>query len=138
MNGYERIQATLKGKPTDKVPVMLHNFMLAAEEAGFNMEQFRNDPKVIAESFIKSVDKYQHDGILVDIDTVTLAGAVGVKVDFPADSPARTHRGMLAGMEQVRNLNPVKIENYKYIQVWLESVRLLKEYFKDDIFIRGN
>ena len=138
MNGYERIQAALKGKPADKVPVMLHNFMLAAEEAGYNMEQFRNDPKVIAESFIKSVDKYQHDGILVDIDTVTLAGAVGVKVDFPADSPARTHRGMLAGMEQVRNLNPVKIENYKYIQVWLESVRLLKEYFKDDIFIRGN
>ena len=138
MNGYERIQAALKGKPADKVPVMLHNFMLAAEEAGYNMEQFRNDPKIIAESFIKSVDKYQHDGILVDIDTVTLAGAVGVTVDFPVDAPARTHIGMLASMEQVKNLNPVKIENYKYIQVWLESVRLLKEYFKDEIFIRGN
>ena len=30
------------------------------------------------------------------------------------------------------------MENYKYIQVWLESVRLLKEYFKDEIYIRGN
>ena len=138
MNGYERIQAALKGKPADKVPVMLHNFMLAAEEAGYNMGQFRNDPKIIAESFIKSVDKYQHDGILVDIDTVTLAGAVGVTVDLPAESPARTHGGMLASMEQVKNLKPVKIENYKYIQVWLESVRLLKEYFKNEIFIRGN
>jgi MtaA/CmuA family methyltransferase len=112
--------------------------MLAAEEAGFNMEQFRNNPKVIADSFIRSVEKYHHDGILVDIDTVTLAGAVGVPVDFPAEAPARTHLGKLANMEQVRDLKPVKIENYKYIQVWLESVRLLKEHFKGEIFIRGN
>jgi uroporphyrinogen decarboxylase len=138
MNGYERIKAALKGESTDKIPVMLHNFMMAAEEAGFNMEQFRNDPKIIADSFIKSVEKYHYDGILVDIDTVTLAGAVGVPVDFPVDFPARTHLGNLESMEQVKDLKSVKIENYKYIQVWLESVRLLKEYFKDEIFIRGN
>ncbi len=112
--------------------------MMAAEEAGFNMEQFRNDPKVIADSFIKSVEKYQHDGILVDVDTVTLAGAVGVPVDFPVDFPARTHIGNLESMEQVKDLKPVKIEDYRYIQIWLESVRLLKEYFKNEIFIRGN
>ena len=44
MNGYERIKAALSGHPTDKIPVMLHNFMMAAREAGVNMEQFRNDP----------------------------------------------------------------------------------------------
>ena len=31
----------------------------------------------------------QYDGITVDIDTVTLAGACGVPVDFPNDEPAR-------------------------------------------------
>jgi uroporphyrinogen decarboxylase len=41
-------------------------------------------------------------------------------------------------MEQVKELKPVKIENYKYIQVWLEAVRLLKEHFKHEIYIRGN
>jgi MtaA/CmuA family methyltransferase len=30
------------------------------------------------------------------------------------------------------------VEDYRYIQVWLEAVRLLKEHFRDDIFIRGN
>jgi len=34
MNGYERIKSALAGKPTDKIPVMLHNFMMAAKEAG--------------------------------------------------------------------------------------------------------
>ncbi len=73
MNGYERIYAALKGEKADKIPVMLHNFMMAAREHGVMMEQYRNNPKVIAECIIASIDKYKNDGILVDIDTVTLA-----------------------------------------------------------------
>ena len=138
MNGYERINAALKGERPDKVPVMLHNFMMAAHEHGVTMEQYRNNPKVIAECFIASIDKYHYDGILIDIDTVTLAGAVGVPVDFPVNDPARTHLGNLENLEDLANLKPAKVEDYKYIQVWLEAVRLLKEYYKDEIYIRGN
>ena len=138
MNGYERISAALRGEKPDKVPVMLHNFMMAAREHGARMEQYRNDPKIIAECFIASVDKYQYDGILVDIDTVTLAGAVGVPVDFPVDDPARTHIGNLENLEDILNLKPARVEDYRYIQIWLEAVRLLKEYYKDEIYIRGN
>lgn len=138
MNGYERIKAALEGRAPDTVPVMLHNFMMAAREAGVTMEQFRNDPAIIANAFIRSVEKYNYDGILVDIDTVTLAGAVGVPVDFPVSEPARTHRGNLETIEAVSTLRQAKVEDYRYIQVWIEAVRLLKEHFRDDIFIRGN
>ena len=138
MNGYERISAALKGKKPDKVPVMLHNFMMAAYEQGVTMDQYRNNPKLIAECFISSVEKYQFDGILVDIDTVTLAGAVGVPVDFPVNDPARSHIGNMENLEDVYRLKPAKVENYKHIQIWLEAVRLLKEYYKDEIYIRGN
>lgn len=68
--------------------------MMAAFEHGVTMEQYRKSPKLIAECFISSMDKYQYDGILVDIDTVTLAGAVGVPVDFHVDDPARSHLGL--------------------------------------------
>lgn len=138
MNGHERITAALKGEKSDKVPVMLHNFMMAAREHGVTMEQYRNSPKIIAETFISSVEKYQYDGILVDIDTVTLAGAVGVPVDFPVNDAARSHKGNLADLNDVFNLKPARVGDYKYIQVWLEAVRLLKEYYKDEIYIRGN
>lgn len=138
MNGYERISAALKGEPTDKMPIMLHNFMMAAKESGVSMKQFREDPRVMANAFIQSVEKYKFDGILVDLDTVTLAGAVGVPVDFPEHEPARTHIGCLENMEAVKSLKQVKVENYKYIQIWLEAVRLLKEHFKDEIYVRGN
>ena len=138
MNGHERISAALKGEKPDKVPVMLHNFLMAAREHGVTMEQYRNSPGIIAETFISAVDKYQYDGILVDIDTVTLAGAVGVQVDFPVNDAARSHEGNIADLEDVFKLKPVKVGDYKYIQVWLEAVRMLKEYYKDEIYIRGN
>jgi len=44
MNGYERIRKALNGEWPDKRPVMLHNFMMAAEEAGYTMKAFREDP----------------------------------------------------------------------------------------------
>ena len=138
MNGHERIRAALEGEATDTTPIMLHNFMMAAKESGVSMEQYRNDPQIISKVFIASVEKYKYDGILVDIDTVTLAGAVGVPVDFPVEDPARTHLGNLINLEDARSLKPVRIEDYKYIQIWLEAVRLLKEYFKDEVYIRGN
>ena len=138
MNGFERISNALKGLPTDKTPVMLHNFLMAAREHGVTMEKYRNDPQVIADCFIAAVDKYQYDGIVVDIDTVTLAGSVGVPVDFPVDDAARTHEGNLKDLADVRKLKPANVENYKYIQIWLESVRILEDYYKGEIYVRGN
>jgi hypothetical protein len=32
MNGHERITAALKGEKTDTIPIMLHNFMMAAKD----------------------------------------------------------------------------------------------------------
>ncbi len=79
MNGFQRIRAALAGTPPDRVPVMLHNFLMAAREAGFTQRRFRNDPAAIAESFIRAVETYGYDGVLVDIDTVTVAEALGVE-----------------------------------------------------------
>ncbi len=138
MNGYERIQAALNNQPTDTTPIMLHNFMVAAEEAKVTMAAFRDNPQTIADVFIQSVEKYKYDGILIDIDTVTLAGAVGVPVDFPEHEPARSAQGNLLNLADVKSLKKVNIENYKYVQVWLEATRLIKAHFKNEIFVRGN
>ena len=77
MTGKERIEAALDGRWTDRRPVMLHNFMMAAQEAGFSMKEFREDPRNAAEAFIRSVEKYDLDGVMIDFDTTLLAGAIG-------------------------------------------------------------
>jgi MtaA/CmuA family methyltransferase len=138
MNGYQRIMAALRGETSDATPVMLHNFMMAAREAGITMARFRSDPREIARCFAESVERYGLDGIVVDIDTATLAGACGVPVDFPEDGPARCHGQRLRSLAAVRDLEPACIESYPGVQVWLEAVRLLKHQFGNEILIRGN
>lgn len=138
MNGYQRIHAALRGEAVDSIPVMLHNFMLAAQESGYSMAQFRSDPSIIAESYIRSVETYQFDGILVDIDTATLAGAVGVPIEFTDNVPATNHLGCLDSLHDIHQLKTPDVGSYQYVQVWLEAVSKLKSYFKDEIFIRGN
>ena len=138
MNGYERTMAALGGERPDTVPVMLHNFMMAAREAGVSMQQFRRDPAAIARSFIQAVETYGYDGIIVDVNTVTLAGAAGVPIDVPADEPARTAGSLLSDLRQVDDLEPVNISTDEGVQAWLESVRLLRAHFGNEILIRGN
>lgn len=138
MNGYERIKSALSGVKPDTTPIMLHNFMMAAREAGYTMEQYRNDPRIIAECFIRAIEKYQYDGVLVDIDTVTLAGACGVKVDFPQNEPARSHEGILNALSDIRSMKVADVSRYKYAQIWCEAVRRVKEHFGNEIYVRGN
>ncbi|MGE5646051.1 MAG: uroporphyrinogen decarboxylase family protein [Acidobacteriota bacterium] len=138
MNGWQRIRAALDGRWPDRRPVMLHNFMMAAREAGLTQRQYRTDPHAIARAFIESVEKYELDGVLVDVDTATLAGAAGVPVEFPEDEPAVARGALLESLDEVDRLEPVDVAAYPGVQVWLEAVRLLKAHFGGEIWIRGN
>lgn len=138
MTGYERVQAAIEGRWPDSTPVMLHNFMMAAEQAGYTQEQYRNDPRNMAESHIRAVEKYAYDGILADMDTTVMAGSVGVPIDFPANEPARARRPLLHSIREVKNLKMVRVEDYRYIQICLEAVRRMVEHFQGEIFVRGN
>ncbi len=139
MNGYQRITAALRGEWPDTTPVMLHNFMTAAREAGISMRTFRTNPAQIARAFTLAVERYEYDGIVIDVDTATLAGAVGVPVDAPEHEPARTRGGMLNSLEEAGDLDePGSVLNYPGVRVWLEAARILKRTFGDEVFLRGN
>lgn len=138
MNGYQRITAALRGQHPDTVPVMLHNFMMAAREAGLTMEQFRSDPQAMARAFIEAVERYEYDGIMIDVDTVALAGAAGVPIDFPVDQPAQAAGARLHSLEEVNDLTPIDIRSYRGVQVWLEATSILSRHFDNQVFIRGN
>ncbi len=139
MNGRRRIQAAVQGEWPDTTPVMLHNFMMAAREAGISMQMFRSDPEAIARAFLQAVDRYRYDGIVIDVDTVTLAGAVGVPVDYPEFEPARARKGMLNALEETTALKPPEaVLNDPRVNVWLEAARILVRSCGDEIFVRGN
>lgn len=138
MTGRQRIAAALAGEWPDRVPVMLHNFLMAAREAGVPHRQFRSDPSAVAASFIRAVETYGYDGIVVDVDTATLADALGVPVWLPDDEPAHCVGARLHELAEVYDLPLPDVGRHPRVQVWLEAVRLLRAHFGEEICIRGN
>jgi uroporphyrinogen decarboxylase len=138
MNGYQRIAAALRGDRPDRVPIMLHNFMMAAREAGHTMKAFREDPAKLAGSFIRAVEIYGYDGVLVDVDTATLAGALGAPLELPEDEPALCRGARLSSLAEVDDLEPPDIARDPRVAVWLEAVRLLVRHFGQEVYVRGN
>ena len=90
MTRIERIQTVLSGGIPDRIPVMTHNFLMAAWEAGVTMEEYRSSPDVIAKTLIDACIRYDTDGILLDVDTALLASACGADVIYPRDIAAVT------------------------------------------------
>ncbi len=117
---------------------MLHNFLLAAREAGHTMASYRAKPEHIAQSFIRAIETYQYDGVLVDVDTATLAEALGTPVELPEDEPARCAGPRLERLEQVQDLPPPDVGRHPRVQIWLEATRQLVQYFGGEIYLRGN
>jgi uroporphyrinogen decarboxylase len=138
MNGRERIEAVLQGHWLDQRPVMIHNFMMAARESNMTMATYRSCPEQIAKAHISAAERYQLDGVFVDIDTATTAGALGATVDFPEDEPARCHGQFLSSLQQVDDLEPVDLANNERVMIWVEACRKIKNHFGDELFVRGN
>jgi uroporphyrinogen decarboxylase len=138
MNGFDRINAALTGTWPDKRPVMLHNFMLAAREAGLKMKEYYTSAENAARVHIEAQEKYELDGILLDIDTAVLASAVGVPVDYPLDEPARVYNAALQNLQEVDDLGPVSILENHRVQIALEAARILKRHCGDELYLRGN
>ena len=70
MNGRERIESALCGEQPDRTPVLLHNFLLAIKESGITHADYRESPRVMADCHLRALEKYGHDGIFIDIDTI--------------------------------------------------------------------
>ncbi len=138
MNSLERVKAVLAGKIPDRVPVCLHNFMLAAREAGIAMEKYRSDPEVIARAHLTAVEKYGHDCIMIDTDTTMLAEAMGAKSECAPNEPGRIVAPAIAGLDEVDRLQVVNPETDGRVPALLEGVKLIAKQVGAEIAIRGN
>ncbi len=138
MNSLARVKTVLDGGIPDRVPVCLHNFMLATHEAGARMKDYRVDPEVIARVHLHALDKYGHDCILVDTDTTMLAEAMGARSECAHDEPGRIVEPAIRSLDEVDKLRVVDPESDGRIPAILEAVRILAKQVGGEVAIRGN
>ena len=138
MNSLQRVKAVLAGQIPDRVPVCLHNFMLAAREAGIPMEEYRSDPEAMARAHLTALDKYGHDCILIDTDTTMLAEAMGATSECAPNEPGRIVAPAIRSLRDVDRLKVVNPESDGRIPALLEGVRLIAKQVGTEVAIRGN
>jgi len=138
MISLERVQTVLAGGIPDRVPVCLHNFLLATHEAGVPMEAYRTDPAAAAHAHLHAVGKYGYDCICIDLDTTMLAEAMGATAECAPGEPGRIAEPAIRSLAEVGKLKPADPERDGRIPVLLEAVRILARSVGQRIAIRGN
>jgi uroporphyrinogen decarboxylase len=138
MNSLERVKFVLAGQIPDRVPVCLHNFMLAAREAGIPMEKYRSEPEAMARAHLAALEKYGHDCIFIDTDTTMLAEAMGATSECAPNEPGRIVAPAIHSLREVDRLKVVNPESDGRIPALLEGVRLIANQVGKEVAIRGN
>lgn len=140
MTRIERIRTTMAGGIPDRIPVMTHNFLMAAREAGVTQAQYRSSADVISKCLIGACQKYDTDGILLDVDTALLASACGADVIYPEDIAAVPRDNQHRSIQQIiDDLAAVDILNSDRVKIYLEAVEKLSVWCNaNDVFLRAN
>ena len=140
MTRIDRVKTALAGGVPDRIPVILHNFLVAAREAGVTMAQFRSSADIIAKTFIDACIKYDTDGILTDVDTALLASACGADVMYPENIAAVTADKQPRSIAQIiDDLSYVDLLKDDRIKIYLEAINRMSVWCNaNDVFLRAN
>jgi len=138
MNSLERVRTVLAGELPDRVPVCLHNFMMATREAGVRMEEYRVNPEAIARTHLQAWEKYGHDCIVVDTDTTMLAEALGARSECAPNEPGRIVAPAIHSLDEVDRLRVINPDSDGRVPALLEAVHLMCKQVGGEVAIRGN
>lgn len=87
--------------------------------------------------FCRTVEKYDVDGVLIEMDTALLAACAGAKVDYPPDEPARVLGIQLESIFDASKLKTVDFSKTRAMVV-LEATERIVERIGAEFYIRGN
>ena len=140
MNKIERIRTVMNGGIPDRIPVMTHNFLMAAREGGVTMKEYRESPDVIVRVLTEACEKYDTDGVLLDVDTALLASACGADVAYPDDIAAVVRDAQRRSVpELIDCLEDLDLAAQPRVALYLETVRKLSDWGrKNEVFVRCN
>jgi MtaA/CmuA family methyltransferase len=138
MTSRDRCLAVLTGDLPDRVPVCLHNFLMAAREAGVPLEKYLSEPAAVAQVHLDALDRYGYDCITLDLDTTMLAEAMGATRDSTPGETGHIAAPAIGSLDEVGKLRTVDPYRDGRIPVLIEAIRLLVDKLGGRIAIRAN
>ncbi len=137
MNSLERTMKVMTGELPDRVPVALHNFLMAARMAGIPLNDCLQDGDLLAESQIYAWKQFGHDVLLVENGTTAMAEAFGCKVQFIEDTAPRISDPFVKDFADIDRLKLTDPDKSPMTSQVLKAVRRLRKELGDEVFIMG-
>jgi MtaA/CmuA family methyltransferase len=104
MSPLERVGATIALHEPDRVPVVLHDFQVAAAASGLTMSEVYRDGALLADAMIAAWREFGHDVIDLELGTHCNAEACGVEARYREGSPPVAGCPILSSLAEVAGL----------------------------------
>ena len=137
MNGLQRTNDYLAGKPVDRQPFHPIIMRWAARYAGVKYRDFCLDYRTKAMAMIKCADDFGMDWVTVMSDPWAEAEAFGVTVEYPEDNLPVDTGGRLPDLEAAASLRPYKPLDHARCVNRISEIRELHRLVGDKYFIVG-
>ncbi len=145
MNGYERILATLRHQPVDRLAFMPITMMFAADQIGVTYGEYTSNHRVLVEAQLETVRRFEIDHVSCISDPAREAADCGATIHFFDDQPPAVDENdaLLADKNRLKTLTVPDIfqdghgreRSRMYDRV--QAARLFAEKVKGEYFIEG-
>lgn len=137
MNSVERTYTVLRGGIPDRVPVDLHNFMVAAHVSGMSFPEYFRNGEAMAEGQIRAWREYGHDVLLLENGTAALAEACGCQVEYMDNSAPVCHGPAIHSLDDIDKLvMPDPYTVFPLVET-LKATRIVAQEIGKQVFIIG-
>ncbi|MEF8725456.1 MAG: uroporphyrinogen decarboxylase family protein [Candidatus Bipolaricaulota bacterium] len=136
MRPVELVNETINLNHTDRIPVDLHNFTVAAEGLGRSYSEIFHSGELMARSQIEQWEKFGHDTLLLENGTAAVAETLGCEVVYPDDNPPRLTGPAISDLDEVSSLPHPDPTVDGTLPELLKATSLVKDEL-DDQFVMG-
>jgi len=127
----------IQGRIPDRVPVALHNFLMASRLAGHRLSECMRSGKLLAESQLKAWELFKHDVIMMENGVAASAEAFGCAVDYSDERAPTVLKGVMETLEDATKLKlPDPWDTFPLSEL-LKATRILRKELGDEVFILG-
>jgi uroporphyrinogen decarboxylase len=137
MTSLERTLAVLDRKTPDRVPVALHNYLMACQMAGGDFGQILRSGEMLAEAQLLAWREFGHDVIMHENGVCAEAEAMGCVIRYPAHGPAHVEVPALKSLADIDKLEIPDPETTFPLHEMLKTTRILVKETGGKVFILG-
>lgn len=137
MNSLKRCLCVINHENPDRVPVIPQDAQVAAYLAGLNCIEYATDADKRASAIMAQRERFDFDGVIIGGDTVCLAEAVGVEVQYSETQCPVWKAGCLAHYDHIDTLKLPDPMKDGRLPVWVETVKKVAEEIGHEYLVVG-